>query len=90
MKDITWKVSDIVGSCVEDTSKRVLGVLVDVLPTGANDVFLIKPPAPKVGEVLIPALASVIKKIDVKNKLIVVDLPAGLEETWMFKESDEN
>lgn len=86
----TWKVSDIVGSRVEDSANRLLGFLVDVIPTGANDVFIVKPPAPKIGEVLIPALASVIKKIDVENKLIVVDLPVGLEETWMFKEADED
>ena len=54
-----------------------LGYLKEILSTGANDVYIVgsnvKP------DILIPALKSVIKKIDIKNNKMVVSLPEGLK-----------
>lgn len=59
---------DIIGCEVFDGNKK-LGVVQNVLKTGSNDVFQV------VGEteILIPALKTVVKKIDVEHKLIHVD-----------------
>lgn len=54
---------------------ETLGVLRDVLPTGANDVYVVGEGA---SEILIPALKSVVLKIDLEQKRIEVDLPNGL------------
>ena len=65
---------DIIGCEVFDAEKN-LGTVQNVLKTGSNDVFQV------VGEteILIPALKSVITKIDIANKKIFVD-SAKLEE----------
>ncbi len=65
---------DIIGCEVFDSAGKI-GTVANVFKTGSNDVFQV------VGEreVLIPALKSVIKKIDIPNKKIVVD-SAMLEE----------
>ncbi len=54
-----------------------LGTLTSVLETGANDVYLVNG---KKGEICIPALKSVVKKVDVPNKRMEVVLPPGLLE----------
>ena len=65
---------DIIGCEVFD-GEKFFGKVENVLKTGSNDVFQV------VGEteILIPALKSVIKKIDVANKKIAVD-SSKLEE----------
>lgn len=52
-----------------------LGVLTKVLPTGSNDVYLVKGDK---GEICIPALKSVVKKVDVPGQRMDVILPPGL------------
>ena len=65
---------DIIGCEVFDGDTKI-GTVKNILKTGSNDVFQV------VGEteILIPALKFVIKKIDVANKKIAVDLTT-LEE----------
>jgi 16S rRNA processing protein RimM len=54
-----------------------LGILTQVLQTGANDVYLVKGAK---GEICIPALKSVVKNVDVPGKRMDVELPPGLLE----------
>lgn len=54
-----------------------LGVLTQVLETGANDVYVVKGSN---GELCIPALKSVVKHVDVKAGRMDVILPPGLLE----------
>jgi 16S rRNA processing protein RimM len=54
-----------------------LGTIVQVIQTGANDVYLVKGAK---GEICIPALRSVVKNVDVKEKRMEVVLPPGLLE----------
>ena len=56
---------DIIG-CEVFADEKNLGVVTAVLKTGSNDVFQVKGDK----EILIPALKSVVKKIDVANKKI--------------------
>jgi len=60
---------DIIGCEVFDADKKI-GIVENVLKTGSNDVFQV------VGEseILIPALKSVVAKIDIANKKIFVNL----------------
>ncbi len=65
---------DIIGCEVSD-GEKIFGKVAEVLKTGSNDVFQV------VGEneILIPAIKSVVKKIDVAAKKIFID-SAQLEE----------
>ena len=70
---------DIIGISVFTTHDEYLGVVESIIPTGSNDVFVVRDPN-KVhdNETLIPALGSVILEIDLKLKTMRVDLPEGL------------
>ena len=62
---------DIIGCEVSD-GEKIFGKVKEVLKTGSNDVFQV------VGEseILIPALKSVVKKIDIAEKKIFIDSAA--------------
>jgi 16S rRNA processing protein RimM len=75
MTETVYLVKDLAGCVVVTTKGETLGVLKDVLPTGANDVYVVGEGA---AEVLIPALKTVVKSIDIANKRIEVELPEGL------------
>ncbi|MGN1318484.1 MAG: ribosome maturation factor RimM [Lachnospirales bacterium] len=55
-----------------------IGVISDVLFTGANDVYVIKPKKGK--DILIPAIKQVVLSVDVENKKMTVHLLEGLRE----------
>ncbi|KLU61068.1 ribosome maturation factor RimM [Peptococcaceae bacterium CEB3] len=54
-----------------------LGTLVQVLATGANDVYVVKGER---GEFCVPALKSVVRNVDVAGRRMDVELPPGLLE----------
>lgn len=68
-------VTDLIG-CVVYENKEEIGVLEEVLPTGANDVYIVKMNDGK--ELLIPAIKDCILKVDIKKKKINVHLLEGL------------
>ena len=53
-----------------------LGRVVDILETGANDVYVIRSER---GELLLPAIGDVIKDVDLERRRILVELLPGLE-----------
>ena len=57
---------------------KLLGKIVDVFPTGSNDVYVVKDEIGK--QTLLPAIGDVIKNVDVANKKMVVHLMDGLGE----------
>ena len=59
---------DIIGCEVFDGDKN-FGKVIEVLKTGSNDVFQVQGER----EILIPALKSVVKKIDIAEKKIFID-----------------
>jgi len=76
-----YYVDDLVGLHVYEESGRYLGSIREVLLTGANDVYVIAtPPGTEglPGEILFPALKSLVRSIDVKNRKAVVQIPEGL------------
>jgi 16S rRNA processing protein RimM len=81
MKDVfpvpedTYYVFDLVGSKVIGESGREIGVLENVLQMPANDVLVVRAQG---REVLIPAVKSVVKKVDRAAKRIVIEEIRGL------------
>jgi 16S rRNA processing protein RimM len=67
---------ELFGFSVVDESDKLLGELVEILETGANDVYVVKDPDGR--ELLLPAIPSVILKVDPDRRLIRVHLLEGL------------
>lgn len=69
-------VHDILGLAVVTTAGERIGELVDVLATGANDVYVVQ----REGEpdVLIPATAEVVREVDLDGRRLVIEPLAGL------------
>lgn len=65
----------IVGLTAVTEEGRELGQISEVLQTGANDVYVI--PLAK-GELLLPAIADVVRKVDLEAGQLVVHLLPGL------------
>ena len=68
-------ICDLVGIEVFTEEGLFLGKVTDVFETGSNDVFVVKNMDK---EVLIPALKSIFKEVDVYKGKIIVELPEGL------------
>ncbi|MDX2076611.1 MAG: ribosome maturation factor RimM [bacterium] len=66
----------LIGMTVKTDEGELLGSLVDVLETGANDVYIVKSDVH--GEILIPVIPSVVLKTDTDTNTITVRLPEGL------------
>lgn len=66
----------IIGLKVFDEVIGELGVINEVLQTGANDVYVVLSPEKK--EILVPALKSVLKQVDIAAGVMIVELPEGL------------
>ncbi|TAH59445.1 MAG: 16S rRNA processing protein RimM [Gottschalkiaceae bacterium] len=68
-------VCDIIDTDVFTVEGEPLGKVYDVIQTGSNDVFVVKT---EDKEILIPALKTIFKEIDIIKGRIVVKLPEGL------------
>ena len=55
------------------------GKIIDVMQPGSNDVYLVKNDKK---EILVPALKTVIKNVDLAARRMEVELPAGLLEIY--------
>ena len=66
LDDGEFYIFDVIGCEVFDGDKR-LGTVTNVLKTGSNDVFEVD------GNILIPALKSVVRSIDIAAQKILVD-----------------
>ena len=71
----TYFVCDIIDAEVYTVEGQYLGKVHDVIQTGSNDVYIVKK---KNSEILIPALKSIFKDLNITEKRIIVDLPEGL------------
>ncbi|MDY6875151.1 MAG: ribosome maturation factor RimM [Chloroflexota bacterium] len=65
----------LIGVRVETESGESLGRVVEVLETGANDVYIVRGPR---GEVLLPAVEDVVLKLDLEARQMVVHLLPGM------------
>lgn len=69
---------EIIGLAVQTVAGEHLGELVEILYTGANEVYIVRGAAPGARDLLIPAIADVIQEIDLDAGRMIVELPDGL------------
>jgi len=70
---------DIIGLSVFTLKGEFLGIVESIMTTGSNDVYAVKNSDNlEKSELLIPALESVVLKINLEHKKMIVDLPEGL------------
>lgn len=78
LDDDTYFVHDIIGLSVQTVSGELLGTIEQVLFTGANEVYVVMTPDEPRREILLPAIADVVKQVDLDNGILVVELLPGL------------
>ncbi len=73
-------IHDIIGLQVVTVDGLPVGKITDILVTGANDVYVVRPVGDINGgrDVLLPAIADVIEQVDIPNGIMVVRLLEGL------------
>ncbi len=69
-------IADIIDAPVYEENGRELGILTDVLETGANDVYVVKTKEGK--ELLLPAIPECILEVDTDAPKVVVHIMKGL------------
>lgn len=75
LQEDEYYVADLIGLEVWTKEGEFLGKLKEVLPTGANDVYVI---GSTEGEILIPAIKSCIIEVNLKDNKMIVHLMEGL------------
>lgn len=83
-------IADMIGAKALLTDGSVLGEVVDMIRTGANDVFVVS--SEQYGELLVPSIKECIKEIDALNSRVVMELMDGIlpEETANRKNNKED
>ena len=71
-------IADLIGLRVISDEEEELGVIDDVLQTGANDVYIVK--KEQTPDLLIPAIKDCIKNVNIEEGTMVVHLLPGLRE----------
>ena len=71
-----YYICDLVGCTVVEENGARVGVLSDVMTTGANDVYIVTTDAGK--EILLPVIPDCIRNVDIENKTVTVYLMPGL------------
>lgn len=69
-------IADLIDMKVEEEDGSELGILSDVLETGANDVYVVS--LNDGGELLLPAIKQCILSVDIEGGIIKVRVPEGL------------
>jgi len=72
----SYFIVDLIGVEVYTQEEELLGSIVDVFPTGSNDVYVVKDNLGK--QILLPAIGEVIKQVDISNKKMIIKLIEGL------------
>lgn len=75
---------DLMGLKGVDDEGREIGVITDILQPGGNDVYVFSGPR---GEVLVPALKSVVLKVDLDAGIMVLDA-ARMAEVAVYEDED--
>ena len=72
----TYYIADLIGLDVYTDEGNLLGKIIDIYNTGANDIYTVKNLEGK--EVLLPAIKEVVKQVDLQNEKIIVHILKGL------------
>lgn len=78
-EDTFW-VHEIIGMTVQTESQEILGVVSDIIFTGANDVYVVEGTDEQGNprEILLPAIADVVQRVDTEAQMMTVHLLPGL------------
>lgn len=76
LKKNEYFIADMIGMRVITDEEKELGILKDVMLTGANDVYVVETAQGK--EVLLPAIKQCILEVDIENHLMKVHVMKGL------------
>ena len=76
LEDDEYYYDEIIDSRVVDLTGNVIGIVSEIMTTGANDVWVVKREGQP--DALIPMIDDVVKSVDVDNKLITIDALEGL------------
>lgn len=71
----SFYVFEIIGLGVRTAEGEDLGRVVEVMRGSVQDIYVVRGDG---GEILLPAVRQVIRQVDLKGRLITVDVPAGL------------
>lgn len=69
-------IADLIGLQVEDEEGKQIGVLTDVMQTGANDVYVVTDDNGQ--ELLLPAIKDCIRQVNLERQRLVVRMLPGL------------
>ncbi len=83
LKKDEYFIADLIGLHVVDEQERELGILTDVIETGANDVYAVETPEGK--EILFPAIKECILSVDLAAQKMRVHVMPGLLEEPEYK-----
>jgi 16S rRNA processing protein RimM len=79
LEDGVYYWCDIIGLSVFSTKGDYLGRIASIIATGSNDVYVVKvPDNTNDKEVLVPAVESVVREINLEQQTMRIDLPEGL------------
>lgn len=78
LKKDEYFIADLLDMKVVSDEGEDLGVIADVLQTGANDVYIIKKEQKK--DLLVPAIKDCIKNVDMEQNVMTIHLLPGLQE----------
>lgn len=72
----TFYIEDLIGIDVLDVNENKIGVITYVFNTGANDVYEVENADKQ--KIYLPAIKQVIKKVDIENNKMYVEMMEGL------------
>jgi 16S rRNA processing protein RimM len=73
--DESYFLHELVGLSVETEDGEVIGKIREILQPGANDVYVVDTAS---GELLVPVIEDVVRKIDVKNNRVIIVPLSGM------------
>lgn len=76
LDDDEYFVHDLVGCRVADEQNNDIGELTGIMQNTSNDIYVLTTADGR--EILLPAVRDVVRKVDLKQKLITIRIPDGL------------
>ena len=73
-----YYISDLIGLNVETIDGDEIGTLIDIIYTGSNDVYVVENKDTK-KQILLPAIKDCIKKVNLEQSTITVEIMKGLD-----------
>jgi 16S rRNA processing protein RimM len=75
LEEFEYWADDLVGCEVRKLDGTVVGKIIEVRPSPAQDLLVVESDH---AEILVPLVAAIIKSVDVESKVVTIDPPEGL------------